>query len=213
MEVRRHVQALGPTGLCFLTILLLRLVWAQRATTPLAQSPRQFGMRPVRGPSEAALREARFWRLKAMQRVSAEFEGLEAWDPALEGGPRDPAEWRVMMAKDLDGALRHAYERVVRAQQLARTRDDKLQAGLLSCRIQCERGDHEGELREARRLAALAPRHELVLIVLERAATCSGHEPLARRTRSALRALRQEEVHWWTQPGCEMLPDRSLNLE
>jgi hypothetical protein len=213
MEVRRHLQALGPTGICFLTIVVLRLAWVERAATPLAEAPRKFGLRPVRGPSEAALREARFWRLSAMQQVSAEFEALEQWDPALEGAPRDPAEWRQMMAKDLDGSLGRAWECVTRAQGLARTRDERLQAGLLRCRIECERSDHEAELRQARQLVAFAPRDDLVLTVLERAAACCGREALVRETRAAIQALRREGGYKWALPGCELHPVRITHQE
>lgn len=213
MEFRRHVHALGPTGICFLTILLLRLVWVQPAATPLAQVPRQFGVRPVSSPADGAMREARFWRLSAMQRVSAEFEKQEAWDPAMAGSPRDPVEWRRMMARDPDGSLGRAREHVIRAQRLARTNPERFQAGLLRCRIECERGDFAAELREARKVAALAPRNELALITLERAAACSGQGPLARQARSTIRALCEEKVERWAMPECAARPARTNQKE
>src|SRR5215212_2060353 len=105
----RRVQLVAPTGLCFLFLLFLRLAWIPPRATSLAQGTKLMGLRPLRGPCDAALREARCWRLRAMQQVSLEFDAMEAWDPEAPG-TRDLTMWRRLMARDRNGDLGRARE-------------------------------------------------------------------------------------------------------
>jgi hypothetical protein len=184
----QRVQVVGPTGLCFLTLLLLRLAWTPPAATPLAQGTKLMGLRPLRGPCDAALRVARCWRLRAMQEVSLQFDALEAWDPEAPG-TRDLTMWRRLMARDRNGDLGRAREAAQRALQLARTPRESYQVGLLLTRIYCEGGDHKAELRQARQVLVLQPKNSLSLITMHRAAECNGLQPLAREMNARLAAL------------------------
>jgi hypothetical protein len=187
MGAARRVQMVGPIGLCFLSLLFLRLAWLPPADRSTMAASHPFGLRPLRGPCDAALREARFWHLRAMQEVSAQFDALEAWDPdAL--AVRDVATWRRLMAGDRRGDLRRAREAARRAVRLARTPEDAFQTRLMLSRLDCEAGDHEAELQQARQVIALRPRSFLSLVTLKRAAECNGLARLARQTGAKLAA-------------------------
>jgi hypothetical protein len=67
-----------------------------------------------------------------------------------------------------------------RAVELARTPREEYRVALLRVRIECDAGDHEEELRQARRLMALAPDDPQSLRVLQHAAGCSGDTRLQR---------------------------------
>jgi hypothetical protein len=176
MRLTPHSRAAGPIGLGFLALLCLRLTGSPPPTPVAAQGPFQFGLLPVRGPSARAMREARYWRVCAMQEVNDQFEALEAWDPGLEGGPRSLHMWLELMAGDRAGHLARALAAARQAVHLAQDRREAFKAGLLLARLECETGDHQAELRQAKRVMALAPGDWLALHLLRRAEECHGLE-------------------------------------
>jgi hypothetical protein len=191
----RRGQIAGPVGLCFLGLLFLRLSWLSPGDSPGAKLTHPYGVRPLRGPADQALREARLWHLRAMQEVSARFDALEAWDPEAPAG-RDPVAWRQMMAQDAHGLLRRAREEAGRSLGLARSPQEVYQAALMLARMECEAGDHKAELLRARQVMALQPQNPLSLITLHRAAECNRLRALARETnrKLKLRLLGMEPV-------------------
>src|SRR5437016_3888952 len=81
MQVTRQVQATSLLGLCLLGVPLIQVAWKPPAAAPVALSISSFGLRPLRGPCDRALREARLWRFMAMREANEQSEALQSWDP------------------------------------------------------------------------------------------------------------------------------------
>ncbi len=90
------------------------------------------------------------------------------------------------MAHDRGGCLRRAQTAAQRAAELAATREDEYRVTALRALLECDTGHHEAELRHARQLITLAPRKELSLLWLRRAARCNRLKALERQTHAAL---------------------------
>jgi len=175
-----------------LCLLLIPLVWATwtRATSPtLSSSSAPVVPPPGRSPSAEARRAA--WRgwMRAQEAVSRECEALEAWDPEVSKDVGDAALRRQFLVRDRSDDLGWAQMEAQMAAALARTPEETYDAAVLLARIECDAGDHQAELEQARRLMALAPRRRTSLLVLWRAARCNGLQPLAQRADAALRTL------------------------
>jgi hypothetical protein len=188
MSTRLRVAKAGWVGVCLLTPLLVRVAGQQPAAAPNDPERPVLGERPLRGPADGALRVARWWRMRAMADVSEQFDALEAWDPDATRS-RDLTTWRRLMSRDPHGYLQRARAVATESLRLARTRSERYQARLLLGRLDCESGDHRGELEQARALMAMAPQSQLSLIAMRRAAECNGLEALAGRMDQALRTL------------------------
>jgi hypothetical protein len=175
-------------ALCLLIPLLLGGLHSIQPKQAPQQLGRQLKLNQLNA-SQRALKEAQRCWCQAQREVNAEFEVLEAWDPAMEAwtpgtesklGNRE--EWRRnMMASDRHGFLREARKAVMEAQRLARTPRDIVAASLIRCRIECDSGNHVAELREARKLVTLAPQNKLALITLKRATTCNQPKALVKQ--------------------------------
>src|SRR6266851_1258419 len=72
---------------------------------------------------------------------------------------------------------------------LAQSPLEECRARFMLARIEHRAGDHEAELKRARRLIVLQPRNRDALLVLRRAAKCNGLEMLARHAQARLQAL------------------------
>jgi hypothetical protein len=173
MRLTPHSRAVGPIGLGFLALLCLRLTWSSPPTPVAALDPAQFGLLPARGPSARALREARCWRVGAMQEVHDQFEALEAWDPSLESRPRDLRMWQELMASDRAGHLARALAAARRAAHLAQDRSEAYKAALLLTRLECEAGRHQAERWQAKRVLQISPGDWLGRLTLQRAKECN----------------------------------------
>lgn len=190
MRSTRQYQVTGALGLCLLSVPLVELAWMRPAAPSGSEMSTRFG-RPRRGgPLEAALWEARGWRLRAMQLVNTDREALEAWDPEAESETNQEPLRRRMMARDRGGYLRRACVAARQAAALAQTREEAVRAQVLLARVECDAGHHDRELQAARRLMALAPRSEDSLLALQHAALCNRLPALAEQARAALEALR-----------------------
>jgi hypothetical protein len=129
------------------------------------------------------LRAASWYRMQAKIAVNREREALESWDPAAfgNGGHQsvDPEAWRLsQMALDRSGDLHRARALALRAAALARGPDEAYRAVELLVLVEHELGHHRQELQQARNLVALRPRSQRSLMILRRAAGCSGLKPL-----------------------------------
>ena len=79
-------------------------------------------------------------------------------------------------------------------------------------RIEHRAGDHEAELKQARRLIVLQPRNRDALQALQRAAKCNGLELLARQLQTRLQAVPDAPITRFPLypgpvPGKRRLPD------
>jgi hypothetical protein len=72
---------------------------------------------------------------------------------------------------------------------LARTPEDAYAAGRLLAGVECDAGDHQHELAQARQLMLMQPRNPESLMLLQRAAICNHEELLADQTAAVLRRL------------------------
>lgn len=125
------------------------------APDPLGSSERQLGpTSPSDTAFAAALREAHRWNLWAMSAVSREREQLELWDPKITARVSQ-TNWDSLMAADHSGARRKALAAAERAASLAQTKEEEYQAAELLARLECYGGQHDPELRQARKLMAL----------------------------------------------------------
>src|SRR5437660_53377 len=120
------VHASGAMALCLLNVAL---IWpghhparASRIDEPV-RLPRMVARWHPGASSdaaEAALLEARHWRVKAMLLVNQEREAMEAWDPHAADGVNQETLRRQLMARDRGGYLHHARRVALRAQALAK---------------------------------------------------------------------------------------------
>jgi hypothetical protein len=140
-------------------------------------------------PFEAALQEAKAWRLRAREVAKREMEAWEERDPA-RAGDADAEAWRHgVLAVDRGGDLRRARARARQAEKLARTPAEASRAAELLVLLECEAGHHAAELRQARRLVALQHGNWRSLTVLRRAAICNSQAALAQQTSATLAAM------------------------
>jgi hypothetical protein len=114
----------------------------------------------LRGPSEAALREARhFWR-RAVLAVKPE---IEAWAAEHPDVITETEAWRRMMARDQRGDLRRACVAAQLAAARARTPEQTYQAEMWLALIECNRRPPSGgDPARAAARGASAPQSELV---------------------------------------------------
>jgi tetratricopeptide (TPR) repeat protein len=183
MRAQRSTQLAGILGFCLLGAPLFRLT-AGRCP---ADGRRGLAV-PIRpagsvSPSRAARSEGwRYWQ-QAELAVNQDREDLLAWDPQASGTRGEEVWRRQLMARDRTGDLRRARAAAQRADALAQSREEAAEAALLRLRIECDLGDHEAELRLARRLIALEPNTQRAQRALQCALTRAGRAPLATATR------------------------------
>jgi hypothetical protein len=127
---------------------------------------------PPRTACGRSLRAAYRWHHLAWGAVDDECEAIEVWDSALMEWPAERALRRGLLAADRTGHLRQARAAARQAEALAESPAEQYRAALLLACLACEAGDYPAELREARRLVALAPRHPLSRLWLSHAARC-----------------------------------------
>lgn len=176
MRASEWTVALIMTAFCLTSCLFLRRPEKPSARPPLpASGSRQSGRHE--GPFEQAVQEAWRWHAAALRKVTEEQEALEVWDPEAHR-PLPADEWRQQMARDLDGDLQRSLAASERAARLARTPAQVYRATALRARLECDRGNHQAELEQARRLRALQPRNPLSLLWLRRAARCNQMKSL-----------------------------------
>jgi hypothetical protein len=133
--------------------------------------------------------------MQAWRAVNEECYAVEAWDSAAAES-LDRGTWRQeLLAADRSGALRHARLLAQQAAALAHTPQEQYRAALLLAGLSCEGGHHEVELAQVRRLMVLAPRSQVSLMMLGRAAQCNGMTPLAWQADAALKALQEPYVN------------------
>jgi hypothetical protein len=193
MSVVRFIQLASAIGLCLLIVPVRRLV--PGGSTMLLDEPACYPMHPPpRSPSEAALRDAKAWRMQACGAAKGEMEAWETQDPAGSAIADQDAWRRGVLAVDHGGYLRRARAQARRAASLARTPAEASQAAELLVLLECESGHHAAELRQARRLVELQHGSWRSLTVLRRAALCTGQTALARETSAAVAALEARSI-------------------
>jgi hypothetical protein len=106
-----------------------------------------------------------------MERVTEDREALEDWDPQADRTP-ELREWRQQMAQDRSGYLERALAAAERAVRLAQTPAEVYRATAVRARLECDRGNHQTELQQAKRLMALEPGNPLSRLWLQRAERC-----------------------------------------
>lgn len=186
----------GVVAGCLL-ITLLACLTCFRPASPALVRPASANRRPrPQSAFEAALAEARAWRQRAAAEVHRRREAWEAWDPAAtDAGYRDSAAhepWRLQqLAADPGGFLHRAKTAAQHAVDLAQTTRERYRAAVLLAAIEHELGHPDRELQQARTLVTLQPRSELSLLILRRAAICSGRQSLADSIDGQLAGLRQ----------------------
>jgi hypothetical protein len=129
-------------------------------------------------PSEEILRDAAKWRMSAEAAVIEQRETLiESLGPEFSEHI-DHDQWRrELMARDQSGYLRRALVSAHRAAELARSPQELYRATRLLFLLECEAGHHREELRQAQKLAALAPSREDARAALAHALHCNGLSP------------------------------------
>jgi hypothetical protein len=155
-----------------------------------------------RNPFEKVMRQVQHANMQAWRTVNEECYAVEAWDSAAAES-LDRGTWRrELLAADRSGALRHAWLLAQQAAALARTPPEQYRAALVLACLSCEAGHHEVELAQVRRLMALAPRSQVSLMMLQRAAQRNGMTSLERQADAMLKALQEPCVnpilvaHW-----------------
>jgi hypothetical protein len=170
MRTMRRVQVTGMLGLILPT---LWLVWVRKQAPVDPASTALVSPTSPHSPSAEARRAGWLGWLRAQEAVSRECEALEAWDPRVTTAVGDAPLRRQLLAADRSGDLGRAHMEAQRAAALARTTDEAYDAVVLLARLDRDEGDHQAELAQARRLMTLAPRRQLSLMVLGRAAMCN----------------------------------------
>lgn len=180
MGVAQPLQVPLALGTCLLVGAALGLAGRPATRPPLPRRYPHF-VAPRARPFDAALREAIEWQHQAVDEVAHRQEALNAWNPnaVVDGDPREGQEWRQEVARDRGGYLHRALAQAERAAGLARTRHEICRAGALQAWLLCGLGDHEKELRQARRIMALEPNDPLCRDALRHAARCNGLKLLA----------------------------------
>jgi hypothetical protein len=122
-------QVTGVVGAGVLGLPLLSLLWA----APPAPLLEMVDPSPVLVPhtlSQAALHEAAFWRVRAIQLADDECDdaraALSAWDPAAAFNQKEARG--QFLARDRAGYLRRARTSARRAAALARTLKERRRA-------------------------------------------------------------------------------------
>jgi hypothetical protein len=115
-------QVTGAVGVGLLGVPLLRLLWTGPAP-PLLQAVDPSPVPVPHTPSQAALHESAFWRVRAIQLADDECDdaraALSAWDPAAAFDPKEAR--RQFLAGDRAGYLGRARQAAQRAAALAQT--------------------------------------------------------------------------------------------
>jgi hypothetical protein len=176
MRVTSRALTFQALGLALLGAGVVRWAWER----PREPETMVAACRAPRGApasaSAAALRAARYCRLRAQQVADRERYRLEAWDPDAAAGV-DFEPWRLqLLAADPTGALAQSRTGALRAAALARSAPDAAMAEELLALIEHERGDHRAELEHARRLVALPPGRSRGEPLLRRALRCTSAE-------------------------------------
>lgn len=197
MRVRHKARVAGAWGLALLSAALLR--GSSPRSVPLVSVPEyRVAPPPHLSPSDAARWAGWRYRIQARQAADRGVEALEAWDPkAFERRSEQPLLQEEML-RDRQGDLGRARAAARQAAALARTPGEAYRAALLLAYVDCDAGDHEAELQEARRMMALQPHEEASMGALLHAAHCNDLRSLARRTAGALKVLREATSK---QPG------------
>ncbi len=158
-------------AICALCLICLMLPQWERSLPESQASAITPPLPSTQSPADRALREAWQKRLQAEAEVDRERYAVEAWDP--EAARIDPSRWRQqLMASSIH--LKGARDAALQARELAQTTDERYRASRLLAWIECNLGQHEAELGEARRLVALKPEKKQVWLWLRRAARCNG---------------------------------------
>jgi hypothetical protein len=169
-------------GILALCLIFSLAPLVQRSGRPAQSSPAQrwlFRTQP-QSPSEQALWEAVKWRMRAQDTVIAERETLmESLGPAFSEHVDDDRWRREQMAQDRHGLLRRARALASRAAALARSSQEEYRAARLLAHLECELGQHRAELRQARKLRALAPFRAEAASALAQALQCNGFPPVS----------------------------------
>jgi hypothetical protein len=169
-----------PKGKILLALLCpgplsLLVIWLHATSSPHLQFPATLvsPSRPAT-PFERSLRLA--WTLRTRTRLAENRgrEALESWDPEATSGEATERLRRLDLARDPSGDLHQARTAAEQAVALARTPTEAYRAVWLLARIDCDLGEHQAELQQARRLMALAPRDRRSREALRRAAVCNG---------------------------------------
>jgi len=162
------------------------------ADRPLGPPPS--GPPAPRNSFEKVMREAQRWNMQAWRAVNDERYAVEAWDSEAADSLDQGAWRRELLAGDRSGNLQRARLAAQRAAALARTPQEQYRAALLLTLLACEAGHHGAELAHARRLMVLAPRSQVSLMMLRRAARCNGMKSLERQADALLKATPQFAV-------------------
>jgi hypothetical protein len=102
-----------------------------------------------------------------------EREELEDWDPVATAGPMEGIR-RAHLAQDRTGDMRRARAAARQATASARTTREAYAAASLLQLIERDLGNRPAELKEARKLVALAPRDWWLRDALRSASACDG---------------------------------------
>jgi hypothetical protein len=135
-------------------------VWSRyNPPSALAKVPRIHRPVPPRPdtPFERALRQGWEHRTRARLAELREREAVEAWDPAVTDQISSEGLRREQLPQDRGGHLHRARAKTLEAVSLALTPEERWRAAYLRARIECDRGQHERELEQARQLIRLAP--------------------------------------------------------
>jgi hypothetical protein len=170
MRVKQWLLLAGAAVLCLGGALIGGAARRERQT---AAAPASLIAPRRSGAFETALRQAWECRTRARLAANREREAMEAWDPGVTAERAEPVR-REQMVRDADGSLRRAHAQALEAVGLARTPSDQYRASWLLARIECDRGNHQAELRQAQRLVELAPHQERSREALEHALACLG---------------------------------------
>lgn len=186
-EMRRTHNSTITAGLwlCLLALPLAGLIHRHPPPPPHPGVGPRVAHRPPAGPSEAALQEARVCWGEAQTAIKPELEALAASDPDTA----DAGRRQRLMERDQGGQLHRARAAAVRAVRTARSPEEAYEATLWLALIECDAGDHETELRHARRLVALQPRNPDSWGALRRAARCNGRGDLVQQAEVALEEM------------------------
>jgi hypothetical protein len=186
MQGARSVWTIILLALCLFSTALLCVARNRRPVLPRPLPARRL-IRPLRSQSEVALIEAKATWVWGILTTSRSLEQLEEWDPAAATATDHSERWRELVAQNPE--VRRACQSAVRAVVLARNSDEQFRAARLLALIECAQGHHREDLQQARQLVALAPRDELALLWLRRAARCNHLKSLEQRANAALAAL------------------------
>jgi hypothetical protein len=173
MRSPRWPSVVRTIGMVVLGAAVVRCAWEAPREIPTAvlACPPRPGLTLT--PAAAALRMARWTRLRALQAADRDRYALEAWDPVGTAGANFET-WRLeLLTRDRTGEMGQAREEALRAAGLARCEADTAMAAELLAIIEHERGDHAAELEHARRLVTFPSGSERGRPLLERALRCA----------------------------------------